>query len=398
MNLPSLQDLFNAINEEELVSFVKEMIRIPSVNPQDSEDCRRFGVTPGEGELAEMLARRLEKLDLEVELQEVEPGRPNLLARYHGNRSGRRLVFNGHMDTVGAYEMGATAYSPVIRDGCLHGRGAADMKGALACFSYALEILARRHIPLAGEVMLTAVIGEEGPPNGTEHLLENGFTADGVVVGEASECRLFAGQRGGQFVRVTTRGKTAHGSMPQAGINAIEQMAGLLAALPGVDLFKRQVGDYGITTFSTGVIQGGVRTNIVADYCQASLDVRMPPGISPEEVLACFADLMAKMGIEGEVHPEEQGHPAYLTPAGAYIHHSALKALELTGPGSKPEIAPYWSDLAHFSLAGIPAVIYGPGSILRAHSGDEYVEIEHLVRAARFYLALAVLFCRNSDD
>jgi acetylornithine deacetylase/succinyl-diaminopimelate desuccinylase-like protein len=394
MNAIWAEKLLAGIDRSGVAELVREMVAIPSVNPKDSPDCPCWGVEPGEGALAGWLRERLARRGIEAWLEEIEPGRPNVLARYPaGEARGPVLALNAHIDTVGAYEMGQQAFHPEIRDGRLYGRGAVDDKGGLGCMVAALEALAELRVPLAGQVILTGVIGEEGPPSGSEVLVENGFRADGVIVGEASECRLFTGQRGGQFVRLRTFGKTAHGSLPVAGINAIEHMARLLVAIPSMDLFRRQDPRYGAASVTIGKIQGGVRTNVVPDLCEASLDIRLPPGIQPEEALAAFQAQMQAMGIQGSVEAEETGHPAYLTAPETPIVQAVSAALERAGLPADLDLAPYWSDLAHFHQTGIPGVVLGPGSILQAHSGCEFVALDQLQAAARVYALTALSFC-----
>ncbi|MEN4101036.1 MAG: M20/M25/M40 family metallo-hydrolase, partial [Anaerolineaceae bacterium] len=160
-----IADLIAAVNTNELVELASLLLSIPSVNPKDAADCKRMGIEPGEGRLVEELVALLKGAGIEVETKELVPGRPNLVARLHGPKPGPILAFNAHTDTVGAFSMGERAFRPEIRKGALYGRGAADMKGALACFVLTLGILARHAYLQAGEVVLTAVIGEEGPPS-----------------------------------------------------------------------------------------------------------------------------------------------------------------------------------------------------------------------------------------
>ncbi|MCZ7545540.1 MAG: M20 family metallopeptidase [Anaerolineae bacterium] len=388
----TLAETLDLLHRDALVALASDLIRIPSVSPRDTADCARLGIAPGEKAVAEALADRLRKAGAEVTLQEVVADRPNLLARLRGAGDGRVLCFNGHLDTVGAFDMGARAFQPEVREGRLYGRGAADVKGSLACFTLVLETLARTGITLPNDIVFTAVIGEEGPPSGTEFLIKSGFRADAAIVGEPSGCRVFVGQRGGQFVRLTTHGKTAHGSTPHAGVNAIEHMVRLLAAIPEMPIFSGAANAYGVPSFCIGTINGGLRINVVPDRCEATIDVRMPPGIGPEDVLAGFSAQMERLGIGGEVEPLEPGHPAYLTPETAPIARAAVQAAQALGIDARPTLAPYWSDLAHLHRAGIPTLIIGPGSILQAHSADEYVPVDDLVTCARLYLYTALRF------
>jgi succinyl-diaminopimelate desuccinylase len=389
----SIARLVAAVHEEELVELASQLLRIPSVTPKDAADCRRMGIEPGEGRLVEALTSYLTAAGIEVEIEELAAGRPNLIARLQGLKPGPVLAFNAHTDTVGAFDMAERAFRPEVRQGAIFGRGAADMKGALACFVLALEILARHASIKNGEVVLTAVIGEEGPPSGSEHLLRKGFHPDGVIVGEASGCRIFAGQRGGQFVRLTTQGISGHGSMPDSGVNAIDAMMRILAAAPKLDLFTRAPGEYDLPTWSIGTIHGGVRTNVIPDECVATIDVRIPPGIQPGDVLFSLERLADALHISASIEAEETGYPAYLTDPESRLVHAARLASKMLLRNTNMDFAPYWSDLAFFAQVGVPGVVIGPGSILQAHSGEEYVEISQLILATQLYLVIAALFC-----
>jgi acetylornithine deacetylase/succinyl-diaminopimelate desuccinylase-like protein len=390
-----INNLMDEIDQGEVIDLVAELIGIPSVNPKDAVDCERWNIEPGEGKLAAYLQDRLLAAGLETQLEYLAPGRPNLVAYYKGKQPGPRLIFNAHTDTIGAYEMGNKAYLPEIKNERLYGRGAADMKGALGSFVAALEILAKYQVPISGEVVLTAVIGEEGPPSGTEYLVHQGLKADGAVVGEASQCKLFLGQRGGQFVRLRTYGKTAHGSIPDAGVNAIAHMSSILSSIPEMPLFNHTHPQFGMPSCTIGTIHGGVRTNVVPDYCEATLDVRIPPNILPTDVLTAFEEQMDSLNVRGAVEAEEVGHPAYQTEMNTRIAQAAMQALANLNADPTLNLAPYWSDLAYLHKAGIPSIVLGPGSILQAHSGEEYVRLDQLLLATKIYALIAIEFCRG---
>ena len=395
---PGLAELIAAIREGELVAFASQLLRIPSVNPKDADDCVQMGIDPGEGRLVEALAVHLSGAGIAVETEEIAPDRPNLLARVRGPKPGPVLAFNAHTDTVGAFAMRERAFRPEVQRGALYGRGAVDMKGALACFVLALEILARHASLQAGEVVLTAVIGEEGPPSGSEHLTRQGFHPDGIIVGEASGCKIFTGQRGGQFVRLTTLGQSGHGSIPSSGVNAIDEMMRLLAAAPNMELITHSQGSYGAPTWSVGTIRGGVRTNVIPDDCVATIDVRIPPGIQPGDVLSNMERLAGELGISAHVEAEETGYPAYLTDPDSRLVRLARKASRMLVGRADTDLAPFWSDLAYFAQVGVPGVVIGPGSILQAHSDEEYVDVSQLIKATQLYVLIATLFCGGAAE
>jgi acetylornithine deacetylase/succinyl-diaminopimelate desuccinylase-like protein len=160
-----------------------------------------------------------------------------------------------------------------------------------------------------------------------------------------------------------------------------------------IELFRTSDPQYGAPTCTIGTIHGGARTNVIPDLCESTLDIRLPPGILPEEVLVAFQEHMAALGIRGEAEAEEVGFPAYLTQPEDPVARSAIAALDVLGLPTETGLAPYWSDLAYLKIAGVPAIVLGPGSILRAHSGDEYVEIDQLKQAAKIYALMAINYC-----
>lgn len=389
-----LTQLIQAIDNRPLIELISDLISIPSVNPKDYQDADKWGVTPGEGELVRFIHNRVKSKPIEVMIDYVEPERPNLIAKYpSGDSKGPILALNAHTDTIGAYEMAESAFTPEIKNGKLFGRGVADMKGALGCFLIALETLVTLDIQLSGQVILTAVIGEEGPPSGSAYLIDNGFRADGAIIGEASQCRLFNGQRGGQFVYIRTTGKTGHGSVPSSGINAIENISKLITAIPDMTLFKAKDPQYGTPTCTTGTIRGGVRTNVIPDECEATLDVRIPPGFTPDEVIEAFKNQLTRLGINGEVYAEDPGFSAFVTDPETRIVNKVKETLQSLNQPTGIALAPYWSDLAHFANGNIPSIVLGPGSIHQAHSGEEYVEISQLELATKIYLLSILNFC-----
>lgn len=385
------------VRAAEPVALAAELVRIPS-HP---------GVERQEEEVAAALERWLVARGVSVVLDRVAPGRPNLLARAAAERPGRRLLLCGHTDTVplNAAEPGA-GFSGEIAGGRLHGRGAVDMKGAVAAMAAAVAALDGNLD--AGEVVLAAVVDEEMESIGAERLVRCGFQADGAVVGEPTGNRLALGHKGLEWLEVDFFGRAAHGGTPERGINAIVAAARFVERVETrlVPAFAARAHPrIGPPTLNFGTVQGGDQPSTVAARCRLALDRRTVPGESYAQVVGELAELLA--GIEHEMPGlatrlgrvaggmATLEHRALDTPPDAAIARAAARALEeLTGRRDAPSSFPAWTDGALLgAFAGIPTVILGPGDLALAHSPRESVSVVEIEEAALLYAWIALDFC-----
>jgi acetylornithine deacetylase/succinyl-diaminopimelate desuccinylase len=406
------------IDEAELVELAARLVRIPS-HP---------GVARQEEAVARALAGYLRGHGLEPELVEVRPGRPNILCTLAGAAPGRTLLLCGHTDTVplNAGDPG-TGFSGAARDGRLEGRGAVDMKGALAAMAAALVALRRAGEPAAGAVTLAAVIDEEMAGLGAEHLVATGVAADGAVVGEPTGNRPCLGHKGLEWLEVELTGRAAHGGTPRAGVNAIAA-AGRFVHLVETELAPRLAARVhpllGPPTINFGTVRGGDQPSTVAASCTLALDRRLVPGESRESALAELEELLARVeaampGLGTAVRRLPGGAGAlerrpFATDAGAPLARAVAAACREVGSGAaapgggsgagtsaaagagEPHFAafPAWTDGGLLAVhAGIPTVILGPGDLALAHSPREAVPVGELAAAARIYAATALAFC-----
>jgi len=192
------------------VKLLRDMIRINSVNPS------LVSGAPGEGEIADYLAGYMESCGLETRLEEVAPGRPNVVGVLRGSGGGRTLLLNGHMDTVGVEYMEIDPLDPVVREGRMYGRGAIDMKGGLASLMAAVKAVADRGEELRGDFVITAVCDEEYASIGTERIVEQ-VKADAAIVGEPTELQILVAHKGFAWIDIETKGRAAHGSAWELG-------------------------------------------------------------------------------------------------------------------------------------------------------------------------------------
>ncbi len=360
------------------------LVRIDSVNPE-------WG-GPGEGRIAAHVEAFFAESGVPVAREEVLPGRPNVIARLPGRDGSRSVLLEAHLDTVSVADMTIPSFEPECRDGRLYGRGACDVKAGLAAMMHAV-----RDLWVAGEappcdVIFAAVIDEEHHYRGVTALIET-LRRSGdplpvaAIVAEPTELRLVRANKGVLRFRVRTRGRSAHSSKPHLGSNAIVAMAPVIEALAREnDRLERAFVHplLGPATLSIGLIEGGAQVNFVPERCVITLDRRLLPGEKGEEVLAGLDALLAPLEAEVE-RPAQLVDEAMETPAGASVVATASAVLAGMGEMADPVGVPFGCDVTKLSRAGIPGIIFGPGSIDQAHGAVEYVETSQVEKALDFY-------------
>ena len=299
-------------------------------------------------------------------------------------------------------------FSGAVHDGRLFGRGAVDMKGAVAAMAAALVALRRTGLLAAGRVTLAAVIDEETESLGAEHLINSGFTADGAIVGEPTKNQICIGHKGLEWLEIVFTGKAAHGGTPAAGINAIDAAASFVQRVRTGLLpeFAARADDLlGPPTFNFGTVRGGDQPSTVAASCVLTADRRSVPGenyelmcAELESILAAVRAEMPGLGTELRRLPGGMAtleHVALKTaPSEAIVEAVAAAHRRVTGRDGEYGAFPAWTDGALLSaFAGIPTLILGPGDLAVAHSPEESVETAQVIEAARIYALTAAEFC-----
>ncbi len=392
-------DIFDQINQTAPIELLSTLVRIPS-HP---------GVENQEAGVAEALAGFLEEGGLRPELVEVVPGRPNLICTLEGRAPGPHLVLCGHTDTVPLNQGDpGHGFSGAVHGGRLHGRGAVDMKGAVAAMAAALVALRRTGLLAAGRVTLAAVIDEEIESLGAEHLINSGFTADGAIVGEPTKNQICIGHKGLEWLEIVFTGKAAHGGTPAAGINAIDAAASFVQRVRTGLLpeFGARADDLlGPPTFNFGTVRGGDQPSTVAASCVLTADRRSVPGENYELMCAELESILAAVraeipGLGTELRRLPGGmatleHVALKTaPSEAIVGAVAAAFQRVYGRAGEFGAFPAWTDGALLSaFGGIPTLILGPGDLAVAHSPEESVEIAQVIEAARIYALTATEFC-----
>ena len=393
------EDFRKYYTEDEVTGRLRRLIAVPSHKD-----------VPGrEAAVGDVIFDECRDLGFETEKYEVADGRCNVYARLRGTGGGPTLLLNGHMDTVPPYEMVIDPFAGEIRDGCMWGRGTTDMKGALACMMTAMAAIKRSGIRLKGDVLFTAVVGEEGESDGTEAFVVNGGKADAAIVGEPSEYGFSFAHRGLETLEIKVYGTTMHGSQALRGVNAI-RMASRLIERIDKELFPKiiaRTNEYmGPALMNYGKIFGGDQICTVAGECTIQLDRRYVPGETVDSLIAEY------QGIIDELHAEDPAFRAEISRMPnsrmKYLAHAPLwtdpdekivgivKKILAERLGEEPDTGGWrgWTDAGMLSTFGhIPTVVFGPGSLADAHTKDEHVSLEQLFDYVSFYAQAAAEFC-----
>jgi acetylornithine deacetylase len=362
---------------EPVIELLWQLVAIDSVNPS------LVGGGAGEQEMAEQLAVTLGAAGLDVELQPVAPGRPNVVAELRGRAPGPTLMFCGHLDTVGVEAM-ERPFDPEVRDGRLYGRGAYDMKGGVAAMVDAACQVARRGLP-RGRLVIAGVADEEHASLGAEALVRH-YRADAAIVTEPTALAVVVGHKGFSWVRVEARGVAAHGSNYHDGRDAILRMGRILAKLETLERRLRTGPAHpllGPPSLHASLIRGGRELSTYPDLCVLDLERRTVDGESDGAALAEVQALLAELSAED---PEleataEQGFTRrpYVAPQDhpliALLCESVARR---TDRPARRGAAAFWTDAAVLGHAGIPTVVFGPGGD-GAHALVEWVDLVDLV-------------------
>jgi succinyl-diaminopimelate desuccinylase len=400
-------DALSRIDADELIALTRDLVRIPSVvRPGDP--------TATEAEVAAHVERWLSTEGFEVEVHEVAPGRPNVLASIGASSAGPTLLLEGHTDVVTEGNPREWSHPPFggdLVDGRIYGRGSADMKSGLAAAMIAAAAIKRSGALLGGRLVVGALVDEEGDMLGARHLCTTalGRELSAAIICEPEQNELCLEQRGVVWARVTVRGRMAHGAMPEAGINPITALGALLREAPALERRLRRLcrrsphlRPPSVTpTMVQAPVRGVPQSNVIPSTAQVTLDIRLTPGpdadaVAKEIDVACQRAMEACPGATVEWQPVngyrmatrvERSEPL-VRAMGRGVRQATGKPPRFGGvPGSTD------GTILRMTL-GIPIVTCGPGHRLIPHQVDEHVEVAELVDAARIYVASALNFLK----
>jgi succinyl-diaminopimelate desuccinylase len=382
------------VTAKQVTELLGDLVRIESVTPW----LIRTG--SGEAKVAAYIAEWLDGTGAEVEVVEVEPGRPNVLARLRGTGGGPTLCLNAHSDTVGHDGWPDEALVPRIDGDRMYGLGAADDKAGCAAAMLTLASLAASGIRLRGDLLLACVADEEGISIGTEHLVRQGGIDAALVIEPQPTHELVVEHQGFGWIDVIARGVAAHGCEPDVGVDAIVHLAEVITRLHRLDrtVFQRQPSLLnGRTVFHTGTISGGTDYATYPSCAKVGIEIGTQPGEQLSDRVAEIETIFAEVGemergFSGEIAVRLEREPFVAQ------GHEALQDIVVTAMtsvlGREPKITGMngWTDAALMQAAGIPTLLLGSTGG-NYHAAGEWASITELVklcdileRVARAYL------------
>lgn len=377
------------------VATLADLIALPSVNPMGMP---ASGDQYFEHRVTDYLETLFKKLGWPYERRTVAPRRDNIIAFLEGEPTiaagGKLVLFEAHQDTVPVEGMTIEPWTPTIRDGRIYGRGACDIKGGLTAMLTALSQMWDERPSPRPSVAFACTVNEEHGYTGALALADLWRRdvpsilprrPDAAIVAEPTELNVVTAHKGAVRWRLHTSGRACHSSQPDAGENAIYAMAPVLEALQA---YQRE----GVTeiaphplcggaTLSVGVISGGLSVNTVPARCTIEVDRRLIPGETAETGFAHVRDFLARrlrspQSVQHEA-PFLVGSPL-ANVGNEGVAQALLSAAKKVEPGSQILGVPFGTDAATFALAGVPSVVFGPGSIAQAHTADEWLALEQL--------------------
>ncbi len=401
------KDVLCHIDDDELIRWVQELTRIPSVwRPQEGL---------GEEEAARWVEARFREMGLETHFEFVQPGRPNVIGIL-GQNASPLLMFEGHTDVVteGDHALWTDPpFSATIRDGRIYGRGANDMKSGLVCAMIATKAIIESGIRLKGNIIIGAVCDEEGRMIGIKDFVDQGW-ADNVnaaIVCEPEENHLCITQKGVMWIRATIEGVMSHGAMPLTGVNSAYPMARFLMLAHALE--EREIAKHGsyqylgkpsITpTILQSPCSGEPQNNVMPGATETTLDFRLIPGQDPdwlaqqvEKMLAAVTAVDERLAYKMEII--EVRHPTKTDVADPIVRTMAAAYQDLTGEEAIYGGVPGSTDGTIINhRKGIPIVTCGPGDIYIPHHIDEWVSIDEIKTAARLYVLSAMRYLGVED-
>jgi succinyl-diaminopimelate desuccinylase len=416
-------DVLNNIEPSELIGLTCELIRIPSVHRPETGE--------GEQRVAEFVRRKLEEIGLDVNIEEVAPGRPNVIGVLNKD-GGKTILLEAHTDVVTEGDESEWKYPPFgasIVGNRIYGRGACDTKGNLAAAILAVKAIKKSKRQLKGRVILAVPVDEEGLMVGIKHMINRGHLegVEAAIICEPEDNQICISQKGALRVRVKTSGKMSHGCMPLTGLNPIHPMVEIIQRMKKLE--RREIENYGKDAFLgfpsitptvlRAPIKGEPQLNVMPSGCEALVDTRTIPGQSHEELKSQLTQIVKDVeegvrgdldsGWEKDIREKLQpglseglpfsaeidifeDRPWTKTDRGESVVRAVAEAYRLvTGKEPIYNGVPGATDGTFINAwAKIPIVTTGAGDRLVPHQKDEWIDTDQLVETAKIF-AVSIL-------
>ncbi len=410
---------------QKIMDFTIDLIRFKTENPASNNAPRINRVLKGEADCHQYLSEKLKALRFTIDQWRLDKGFLNLVASYQRSESSRTLLFNGHIDTVPAGNLESWRFDPwmgKISEGRIHGLGSVDMKGGIAAFVSAIEIVLNQENGLQDNVIVEIVSDEEMAGRGTRECLKRGYTSDISLFAEPTNLSIIICEPGlihlrievfGQSAHSSTRYKSIHAGGKGYGVNAIEKAVKIIHAIGDLERewANKKIHPLlppGLNYIHPGIILGGPgggkdgkfikppeNPGTFPDYCSIEYELKFYPDESLEKVKKEFEQYLfhvCKLDSWLKDHPPKVTwaiRDIYFPPAQISVHHPLIQTISKIHRsfGRVPEITGYAAvtDMCWYSSRGIPSIVYGPGEIHLAHSTNESISIEDLLYATKVY-------------
>ena len=376
----------------DVIETLQDLVRIDSRTTHPIDWSGELEAT--EENVASYLRPRLEEMGFSMEIQYAAPHRPNLIA-FRGRGGRPAFGLTAHMDTVGVDGMKIAPFQPDIKDGLLYGRGSCDTKASLAAMLVACQRIIQSGIDT--DLIFMAVASEESGCQGSRVVELGKYDCGGFIVGEPTSCRPVVGHKMHATVEFICRGRSAHGSRPELGDNAILRAGRLLEFLrqeimPYYDGIQNPLYERGCT-FSPTMIGGGTKSNIIPDSCSITCDMRLLPeaGSFEDNIRMIVEKAEEALGFKVEIGYAYAAYPLKSALDGRFVS-SVREAVSACGVNASPLTVAYGTDAGCLSHKGYDCVVLGPGDIKLAHSAVEYVPIAEVHKAVDIYVEAARRF------
>ncbi|RFU61720.1 peptidase [Bacillus sp. V59.32b] len=383
-----------------------------------------------EGKAQAIIVEKCRELGLEIDLWEIGDdalrkhrhfycdrrdfsGNPNLVAVRKGKGNGKSLILNGHIDVVPEGNPGdweEEPYSGMVKDGKVYGRGTTDMKGGTVSLLLALEAIISLGIELKGDVIFQSVIEEESGGAGTLAAVLRGYRADGAIIPEPTNLKLFPLQQGSMWFRLTIKGKSAHGGTRYEGVNAIELAMEVINEIKKLEKERNEALNHPLyqnipipIPINIGKISSGEWPSSVPDTAIMEGRFGIAPTEKMEEAQKALENCIARLNATNEwfrAKPIElEWFGARWLPSNLELNHPLLQTIsdsfvEVKGEQPSIEASPWGTDGGYLSNVGkIPVVVFGPGKTELAHDANEYIETDRMMEVAEIIALTIINWC-----
>lgn len=394
-------------DRETVIHLTQQLVRIDSVFRDDGVHTEQA--------VAEYVAQYLRNIGIETHMEEVVPGRPNVIGIIDSGKPGKTLLFEGHTDVVTEGNRDAWKYDPFgaeIINGRMYGRGTNDTKGNLACMITACQSLLLDQETFTGKIILCIPCDEEGMMLGIKHFIKQGWAdgVDGAIICEPEENQVCIAQRGAIRLRVDIYGKMAHGAISWSGVNPNWRMARFITEMEKLEKEEQlRLGEDPFLKWPTitptilrAPVKGDAQINVIPDHCMTTLDIRTVPAQDHDELLAKIEAIIERMKAEDPDFKVEltvlDNRPATATekdePVVQAIYQAVKEVLEIE---PRYNGVPGATDGTFLHVHGVPIVTIGAGDREIPHQIDEYVDIEELAETTAIYRKAALLFLAGEE-